>query len=208
MITYKHFLGIDIGKFSFFVACHGSKKMDEYDNTPCGINDFIKSYKKELPKSLCILETTGGYEMGLLLTLCSHGFAVHRANTRKVKHFIKSYGNDAKTDKLDTKNLGLYGSERWQTLECFTPPSEQAYELYEMIQRRTDLRQMLVAEKNRLKAPRTISVKENIQFIIDILKVKLEAITEEINSLIDQDHVLSEKITYFKNNTWYWRYYC
>ncbi|CCD05188.1 IS110 family transposase [Legionella pneumophila] len=193
MITYTSFIGIDIGKYSFVVALHGNKKVDEYENTPSGIEEFIQSYKKDLIKGLCILETTGGYEMGVLLTLCSQGFAVHRANTRKVKHFIKSYGNAAKTDKLDAKNLGLYGFERGKALELFTPQSKQSGELYEMIQRRTDLKQMLVAEKNRLKAPRAACVKESIQSLIEILKVKLEAITEEINSLIAQDPVLSEK---------------
>jgi transposase len=193
MITYKHFLGIDIGKFSFFAGLHGSKKVDEYENTPCGIKSFIKTYKEALAKGLCILETTGGYEMPLLLTLCSQGFAVHRANTRKVKHFIKSHGNDAKTDKLDTKNLGWYGYERASTLERYTPSSPLVYELYEMTQRRMDLRQMLVAEKNRLKSPRSSSVKENIQFVIDMLNSKLKAITEEINTLIEQDGVLSER---------------
>ena len=46
-----------------------------------------------------MLETTGGYEMRLLLTLCEKDFAVHRADTRKVKHFIRSLGNEAKTDQ-------------------------------------------------------------------------------------------------------------
>ncbi|MDW9144301.1 IS110 family transposase, partial [Legionella pneumophila] len=42
-------------------------------------------------------------------------------------------------------------------------------------------------------APRAACVKESIQSLIEMLKVKLEAITEEINSLIAQDPVLSEK---------------
>lgn len=193
MITYECFIGIDVGKYSFFVAVHGNKTVDEYENTPSGIDEFLSTYKKHLINGLCIIETTGGYEMGLLLALCTHHFAVHRANTRKVKHFIKSYGNAAKTDKLDAKNLGLYGFERGKSLELFTPQSKQASELYEMIQRRTDLKQMLVAEKNRLKAPRTACVKDSIQALIDILKLKLETITEEINSLIAQDLILSEK---------------
>lgn len=193
MITYKHFIGIDIGKFSFVVVMHGNKAVDEYENTSSGIKEFIKTYKKQLPMSLCILETTGGYEMGVLLELCTHGFAVHRANTRKVKHFIKSYGNAAKTDKLDAKNLGLYGFERGTVLELFTPPSKQALSLYEMIQRRHDLKQMLVAEKNRLKSPRTDCVKESIQALIDILSLKLNEINEEISVLIEKDAVLSEK---------------
>lgn len=193
MITYQHFIGIDIGKFSFVVSMHGTKGVAEYENTASGIKQFLKSYKKQLPNSLCIMETTGGYELALLLELCSRSHAVHRANTRKVKHFIKSYGNVAKTDKLDARNLGLYGYERANRLELFKPPSKQSIDLYELTQRRADLKQMIVAEKNRHKAPRTHRVKESIQEIITILTVQLEAITQEINLLIEHDPLLRER---------------
>lgn len=193
MIPYKDFIGIDIGKYTFVVAIQGSKKIDDYENSPRGINEFIKTHKKHLSEGLCILETTGGYEMGVLLALCSNGFSVHRANTRKVKHFIKSYGNAAKTDKLDAKHLALYGFERGHSLALFTPQSPQACDLYEMIQRRSDLKQMLVAEKNRFKSPRTSCVKESIQSFINILTIQLKAITQEINALIEQDPNLSER---------------
>ena len=39
--------------------------------------------------------------MVLLLHLCDLEIPVHRANTRKVKYFICSYGNAAKTDNVD-----------------------------------------------------------------------------------------------------------
>jgi transposase len=78
---------------------------------------------------LCILETTGGYEMALLLTRCEQNVSVHKANTRKIKNFIRSYGNAAKTDNLDATALALYDFERAQSLELFTPQSKQAYQL-------------------------------------------------------------------------------
>ena len=86
--------------------------------------------------SLCILETTGGYEMALLLSLCNKSIAVHRANTRKVKNFIMSFGNSAKTDSLDARVLALYGYERSEKLELFRPQSKQALDLYELVSRR------------------------------------------------------------------------
>jgi len=193
MRSYNNFIGIDIGKFTFVVAVHGDKQSKEYENTPLGINQFIKDNKKNLPVSLCILETTGGYEMILSLILCEQNFSVHKANTRKVKNFIRSYGNVAKTDNLDAKALALYGFERAQSLELFTPQSKQAYQLYELIQRRKDLKQMLVAEKNRLKSPRAKFVKGSIQMIIDTLSNEVIEIAKVIDSLIDNDVVLKEK---------------
>lgn len=99
MKGYNNFIGIDIGKLNFVVGVHGSKKNKEYENSLEGIHCFIKEYRSLLATGLSILETTGGYEMRLLLILCGEGFSVHRANTRKVKNFIRSLGNGAKTDE-------------------------------------------------------------------------------------------------------------
>ncbi len=64
MALYSNFIGIDIGKFSFVAAIHGSNTVtQEYENNLSGINLFLKTYKSILPNSLCVLETTGGYEM-------------------------------------------------------------------------------------------------------------------------------------------------
>jgi transposase len=169
------------------------KKTREYDNNPTGIKAFINDFKNKLNNGLCILETTGGYEMRLLLTLCEAGFAVHRANTRKVKRFIQSYGNDAKTDKLDAKALALYAYERAQRLELFSPQSTEALALFELVQRRNDLKQMLVAEKNRLKAPRADIIKTSCNAVLEVLNDQMTTITEEINALIDADPVLKAK---------------
>ena len=198
MTLYSNYIGVDIGKDFFVVAVYDSKKTHEYDNNPTGIKAFINDFKNKLKNGLCVLETTGGYEMRLLLTLCDAGFAVHRANTRKVKRFIQSYGNDAKTDKLDAKALALYGYERAQRLELFSPQSTQALALFELVQRRNDLKQMLVAEKNRLKAPRADLIKSSCTVVIEMLDKQLTMITDEINSMIDKDPLLKAKKTVLK----------
>lgn len=193
MKSYTNFIGIDIGKFEFVVAIHGEKNVRVYDNTPLGIDQFLKKYKKLLPNALCVLEPTGGYEMRLLLCLAEEGFAVHRAHTRKVKNFIRSYGNEAKTDKLDAKSLSLYGFERSNSLEKFLLPSKNALNLYELVQRRHDLKQMLVAEKNRLQSPRSQTVKNSIHAVIDTITVELEALNTDVNMLIEDDVLLKER---------------
>lgn len=193
MEVYNHFVGIDIGKLSFVVGSHGDKAIKEYENTPEGIEDFLKNYHSVLPNAFIVLETTGGYEMRLLLALCEKGYAVHRADTRKVKNFVRSLGNSAKTDALDSKALALYGYERHLRLECYKPQSKQAVELYELIQRCSDLKQILTAEKNRLKAPRTDYVKDSCILMIDTLAQQIELLTARINQMIKADSILKEK---------------
>lgn len=193
MTLYNNFVGVDIGKFTFVVAVYNQKQTKEYENTPDGIKEFIKEYRDVLSKGLCILETTGGYEMRLLLTLCDKNIAVHRANTRKVKHFIRSFGNAAKTDKLDGKALALYGYERGERLERFVPQSKEALVLYELVQRRQDLKRLLVAEKNRLQAPRADVIKQSCQTMIEAISGQIKLITDALNLKINADPVLKKK---------------
>jgi len=193
MTFYNNFIGIDIGKFNFVVALHNNKTTKEFDNSKAGIKLFLTNYKAELKTALCILETTGGYETELFNTLCMKNYSTHRANTRKVKSFISSHGNNAKTDKLDAKALAQYGFERSAILEIHTPPAKHILDLYELAQRRKDLKQMLVAEKNRLQAPRTDLTKNSCQSIIDALNKEIEIITDKINEIIAADPKLKAK---------------
>lgn len=195
MIAYTNFIGIDVGKFNFVVSVHGKNKVEEYANTPCGIKSFLKDYRPLLPISLCVLETTGGYEMRLLLNLCDKGYAVHRANTRKVKHFIYSLGNKAKTDSLDAKALAYYGYERGDRLPLFKPHSKQDLALYELTQRRCDLIKISVAEKNRAQAPclNEKLVKEGCTMLIEVLEKQIESIDNKVNELIEQDAAFKAK---------------
>ena len=193
MTVYNNFIGIDIGKFSFVVSVFGQKEVKEYDNTVEGISLFIKGYKRILKGGLSVLETTGGYEMRLLLTLCEDGYAVHRANARNVKYFIHSFGNAAKTDRLDAQALALYGRERHTQLRCYVPAAKEALALYELVQRRQDLKRLRVAEKNRLQGPRANVIKKSCEVMIEVISQQIEAVTVEMDTLIQADTVLTER---------------
>lgn len=116
---YQNFIGIDIGKADFFVAIHGTKEVNTFPNSEEGFKKLFDTHQTVLKGSLVVLETTGGYEMPLLRYLQARDVAVHRANTRKVKHFIRSYGQLGKSDTIDAQALSHYGAERHQHLELF-----------------------------------------------------------------------------------------
>jgi transposase len=193
MSLYQKFIGIDIGKFNFVVALHGDKTTHEYEYEAKGITRFLNEFKNSLPQALIVLETTRGYEMELLLTLCDHQFTVHRANTRKVKSFILSFGNSAKTDALDARALALYGSERNERLELFSPVPKNLSDLYNLVQRRKDLKQLLVAEKNRSKGPKAELIKDSCELMIKTVNEQIEHITLKIETIISSDKSLSAR---------------
>jgi transposase len=137
--------------------------------------------------------------MSLLFILCNKKYSVHRANTRKVKSFIRSFGNEAKTDVLDSKALAFYGFERQDRLEIFKPLSETSVALFELVQRRKDLTQMLVAEKNRAKAPKISEIiKRSCENMIKIIADQIAQITNQIKELIAKDKVFLARLNVLK----------
>lgn len=143
MTVYKYFIGIDIGNDSFFAgvyqeeaeksndnmrSSHNSSSLSllfssvkEFPNSKEGIENFCHIYESVgiLQHSFCVLENTAGYEKLVLHSLVEKGHNVHKGDTRKIKNFIRSFGNKEKTDKLDAKALAKYGKERHSELSLF-----------------------------------------------------------------------------------------
>lgn len=193
MKVYTYFIGVDIGKEKFVSHVYGEQITQEYENNLKGITRFLKEHEEVLKKGLCVVEATGGYEMPLLFNLHHAGCVAHRASGRQVKSFIRSYGHQAKTDVIDAKMLARYSCERHVSLEVFVPSTPRAYELYELAQRRKDLKEMLVMEKCRLQSPRVSSIKKSIQKSITFLENSLKRIDDQIHQLVDEDETLKKK---------------
>jgi transposase len=188
---YQNFIGIDIGKNDFCVGIYGQKKTKVFANYCEGFDDFYDYYKDSLMQGLVVLETTGGYELALIEYLQNRKVSVHRANTRKVKYFIRSYGKLGKSDPIDALSLAHYGKERHQELELFKPNLQQ--KLLLLAERRRELKQMLVQEKNRRQSPSQTSLKMSFDKIISVLEKEIESITDEIKQICKQDNLLEKK---------------
>ncbi len=149
-LLYDKFIGIDIGKFEFFITTHQSNKTSTYSNNPEGIAEFYQEYQAELNNALVVLETTGGYELKVTNHLQANNIAVHRAHAKQVKNFIKSYAINGKSDKIDAKALALYGYERHEKLKLYSP--SKYIGLKGLSERRSDLVKMRTQELNRQKS--------------------------------------------------------
>ncbi|HVY53337.1 MAG TPA: IS110 family transposase [Gammaproteobacteria bacterium] len=187
---YHFFIGIDISKDSFVVAVHGTNKAVSFANNGKGFIKFYKENKHTLSKALVVLETTGGYEMELIHYLQAKKCAVHRANTRKIKSFIRSYGISGKTDSIDALALALYGYERHPKLELYVENPHK--KLLKLIQRRNDLKLMLVQEKNRLQAPDQKEFRSSFQTIIKALEAEMAKVGKNIDQLCQEHCHFSE----------------
>ena len=190
---YSSFLGIDIGKREFVSHLMKDDKAKTYQNNRNGFKKLVQEYSDALPHGLIVLETTGGYENRLLNYLLDNDIAVHRADTRKVKNFIRSFGQHAKTDSLDAKALAQYGYERHSMRLRVEKTNEKEEELRLLVERKADLTQMLVQEKNRYQAPLNASLRSGIKTVIACFEKQIKNIVSKINKIIDESDSLTRK---------------
>ncbi|MFN3235416.1 MAG: IS110 family transposase [Gammaproteobacteria bacterium] len=193
---YQFFYGIDIGKLQFAVSKHQESKVVFYDNTPEGFDCFFNTIAQDLSSCFFILETTGGYELALLDYLRAQGACVHRANTRHVKHFIRSTGRLGKSDRIDAQGLAHYAFERHENLPTYQAPSQEEKQLLKLTLRRLELKKMLVQEKNRLSAPDAhAQIKASLARIITAIEEEICLINQAIDDQLLASKSLQEKIT-------------
>jgi transposase len=143
-VTY---LGLDVAKATLDIA-GPSIKTTQVPNSAEGYDQLLSALKA-LPSPVRIVcEATGGYERGVVAALMVAGIGVCRVNPARVRHFAKSIGQLAKTDRLDAALLAEFGR---QTAPRPLPLCSQALdELRGLYDRRQQLVVWRTAEKNRL----------------------------------------------------------
>lgn len=194
MALYTSFIGIDIGKYESVIGFHDNKSTATFTNDRKGFEAFFKKHKSLLKSTFVVLETTGGYEKLFLENLLKKKIAVHRANTRQVKAFIHSLGSKGKSDSLDALALARYGYERHDRLPLYQPLDKTLSTLQALAQRRLELNQMLVVEKNRAQAPIINAfVKQQCSQHIEFIQNQLTQVTQAIEQGIEQIPALQKE---------------
>lgn len=184
----QQFVGIDVSKESLMV-CDG-KRTYSVPNTMKGIRVLLRRFTSK--RAHVVMESTGGYEQLLLETLWSAGVPVSRVNPRQTKAFALSTGTIAKTDPIDARLLQLYALKMSPPLT--PPPSEAVRTLKPLIDRRLQLLELIVAEKNHLKAPlQSKETKQSIRSVLKSLTLALARIDTRIAATIESFEELKTK---------------
>ena len=190
VICHAKFVGIDVSKEWIDIAI--DKECFRVEQIEQALQEIIKSKIKPYDASLCVVESTGGYERLITECLKKEKIKVHVAHPSRVRDFAKAKGFLAKTDKLDAFILASYGA--FIGAERITPPlSVSEQKLRDLRARHEQLKQMRHAESCRLQNYVDKAVKRNIQKIYDFLTVELEALENEIQKLIEQSDELKNR---------------
>jgi len=181
----KRFVGVDLGLHSFDVAVRpdGSHWVVPY--TPEGVGDFV-TRMNELRPQLVVMEACGNLERSLAGALQKGSISVAVMNPRQVRHYAKSIGQLAKTDKLDAEVLARFA-------EFVQPvprplPDEDAQRFRDSLARRHQVVTMIAAEKNRLRQAATsvrLGIEAHLQWLTDARSQLDEEIRQHCSSNAD-----------------------
>jgi transposase len=185
------FIGCDVGKASIVV-------FDSRDNRTVSIrnrSEELDTFAKSLDlNGLVVCEATGGHEAVLLAAMISAGIPAHRADARKVKAFIRSYGTLGKTDAIDARALARYGAERHPSLVRWQPRDRWRDQLQSLVLTRKDLIDTRVAYVNRLAAPGAGYAKAFLEALLATLHTQIEAIDAATKALIRDNEPLKQAV--------------
>ncbi len=195
----KKIHGIDVSKDSLEVSYGSKGKQISIKNNIKAIEKYTDTLVKE-GVDLVVLESTGGYEMLIVNRLWELGVPVSVINPRQIYAFTRSMGCEAKTDKIDARVIALFGEK--MSPKITQAPSEEVRELQILHTRRSQLNQILVAEKNHLQAPiLNKAISSMIKKSISCIKKQMAKIDKRIKEIISNSIELSEKRKVISNIT-------
>lgn len=175
------FIGCDVDKETIVVQDSRGKPIRSYPNTLEDLTIFAESLDATC---FVVCEATGGYEAVLLAAMLLAGVPVHRADARRVKAFIRSWGTLGKTDAIDARHLARYGRERHAELARWQAPDADRDKLHALVLARQDLVASSVAYGNRLGAPGSAAARPFFEPVLVSIKAQIAAIDAATVTLI------------------------
>jgi transposase len=173
------FVGIDVSKARLDVAVRPTDESFSVENSTEGIAE-LRRRVRDLQPVLVVLEASGGYEAAVAAELATEN-PVAVVNARQVRDFAKAIGQLAKTDAIDARVLAHFADV--VRPEARPIRDEQAQALVDLVHRRRQLVDMIVAETNR-KDRATVTIRRRIDRHLAWLRRELEHVDDDIDTTI------------------------
>ena len=174
-------VGVDVSKDSLDVHFQAASETVGYENSAAGIEKLLERLQQESnPAVVC--EATGSYDHLMAKTLHAQGIRVSVVNPRPIRDLARGFNQLAKTDALDARMIAKYGELTTPAATVFA--CDQDEELKAWITRRTQLVEMLSAEKNRRRQLKGLA-KDEVNEHIDWLKERIGKLDEKIKELCE-----------------------
>ena len=144
-------------------------------------HDQLVRWLARLPVSRILLESTGGYEQTVAVTLSAH-WPVVRIAGHRARAFAVALGRIAKTDPIDAATLAQLAA----IVEgpVMTPPSPEEVRLQALVRRREQLVGQRDDERRRLHQATETFVRQSLQRQIKHLQGEIARLDREIEACV------------------------
>ena len=182
-------VGIDVSKDRLDVHVEPSGEAFVVSRDAVGLEALIERLKP-LAVTTVAVEATGGFETVVAASLAAAGLPVVVVNPAQVRAFAQALGKRAKTDPIDAAVIARFVTATRPEVRPLPDAETQA--LSDLVTRRRQIIQMIVAERQREKraAKRT---QKSIARLLKALQKELTEIDAEIDDSVRGSPVWREK---------------
>lgn len=175
------YVGIDVSKDRLDVHVRPSGEAFAVARNGRGLEELVERLSTLSP-ALIAVEATGGFETIVAAALAGASLPLAVVNPAQVRHFAQAVGKRAKTDPIDAGVIARFAEA--VKPEPRSIPDEATRVLAELVGRRRQIIEMLVAERQREKHASNGRVRKSLARHIAVLAKELPSIDGDIGMLI------------------------
>lgn len=184
------FVGIDVSKDQLDVHVRPNGEAFVVTRDGKGLEQLVDRLHTLSP-ALIAVEATGGFETIVAAALAGAALPLVVVNPAQVRYFAQALGKRAKTDPIDAEVIARF-------VEAVKPAprpvlDEQARLLAELVARRRQIIEMIVAERQREKRAENVRVRKSLARTLRSLEKELPQIDGDIDTLVRGSPAWREK---------------
>ena len=175
------YVGIDVSKDRLDVHVRPSGEAFAVARDGKGLEELVGRLLACWP-TLVAVEATGGFETIVAAALAGAQLPLVVINPAQVRHFAQAIGQRAKSDPIDAAVIARF-------VEAVKPalrpvPDQQARLLAELVARRRQIIEMIVAERQREQRVESVRIRKGVARHIKQLEKELPDIDNDIDTLV------------------------
>jgi transposase len=177
----EHFVGIDVAKDRLDVHLRPSAESFAVARDGEGLVQLVERLQNLAPR-LVVMEATGGYETIVASAVAAAHLPLAVVNPRQIRDFARATGKLAKTDRIDAAAIAHFA-------EAVRPPARpiadaEAQALGELVARRRQVVEMIVAERHRRRRATQRRVVRAIERHLKLLQSELSELERDVDGAI------------------------
>lgn len=183
-------VGIDVSKDRLDIAVRPSGEVFAIERNPAGLEQLTLRLGALSP-NLVALEASGGFETVVAAALAAARLPVVVVNPAQIRAFAKAIGQRAKTDPIDAAVIAHFAEATRP--EPRPMPDEATRLLADLVARRLQILEMMVAERQREKRVTVPHLRKSIMRLLKVLERELTSVDTDINDAVRGSPAWREK---------------